>query len=215
MRFTIVILTALLCLTAQAQRSTEDSDEAIMAAAEKLVGEGKTLKTEEATAETEAKVGAKAADPSPDSVLEPKPESEIPLFAKSEKVTKSESSLVWRMLASLALVGVVGGALLYATRRWNWKKNKGGEKARIEIMHQYQLGPRKSLALVRVAGEAILIGCTDHNISMLKTVTLIDDELAGVMNKDFNGFLEDEFQMEEVRNVMGKPRGGREYLNEA
>ena len=201
MRFTSVILAAMLCLTARAEDKMETSDEAIMAAAEKLVAEGKTLKTEEATAETEA---AAALAPAPASASVQKPENEIPVFSKSDKVVKSESSLIWRMVGSIALVAVIGGAMLYATRRWNWKTNKGGERARIEIMHQYHLGPRKSLALVRVAGEVILIGCTDQNINMLKQVTLIDDELAGIVNQNFNGFLEDEFQIEDMRNAMAR-----------
>lgn len=207
MRFTVVILSALLCLNASAETpdKTEASDEALMAAAEKLVSEGKTLKTEEATAETEAAATATiTTPPSAAALTENKPESEIPVFMKSDKTAKSESSLIWRMVGSIALVAVVGGAMLYATRRWSFKKNKGGERVRIEMLHQYHMGPRKSLALVRVAGEVILIGCTDHSINMLKPVTLIDDELAGVVNQNFNEFLDDEFQIEDMRNALGR-----------
>lgn len=214
MRFTAVILSALLCLSARAESagSEKDSDEAIMAAAEKLVSEGKTFKTEEVKSEaattetTEAgtvtSTGAAAAASAMDVAQEAKKESEIPVFSKSEKLVKSENSLLWRLVASLALVAVIGGSLIVAGRRWGRKKNLGGEKARIEILHQYHLGPKKSLALVRVAGEALLIGCTDQSINMLKSVTLIDDELEGILGKDFNGFLEDEFKVEDMRSAI-------------
>ena len=180
-------------------------------AAEKLVSEGKTLKTEEVKSEpasaatTEAGIATTAdstSTPAADIAQEAKKESEIPVFTKSEKLEKTESSLIWRLMASLALIAVIGGAMYFAARRWGVKKNAGGEKARIEILHQYNLGPKKSLALVRVAGEALLIGCTDHSINMLKTVTLIDDELEGILGKDFNNFLEDEFRVEDMRTAL-------------
>jgi hypothetical protein len=59
--------------------------------------------------------------------------------------------------------------------------------------------------LIRVAGEAILIGCTDQSVNMLKTVTLSDDELEGLLGKDFNGFLEDDFKIEDMRTAL-QPR---------
>ena len=230
MRFTAVILSALICCSARAEGgvSDKDSDEAIMAAAEKMVSEGKALKTEEGHAEIATKEAATSAEgapsdstapalvsgstvekPSADLGTEGKKESEIPLFTKSEKLSKSEGSLIWRLVGSIAIIAFLGLALIVAARRWTRQKNKGGEKARIEILHQFHLGPKKSLALVRVAGEAILIGCTDHSINMLKTVTLIDDELEGVLGKDFNGFLEDDFKIEDMRTALTSRNLGR------
>jgi flagellar protein FliO/FliZ len=103
----------------------------------------------------------------------------------------------------LAVIAITAALGLYASKRWARQKDKGGQKARIEMMHQYHLGPRKSLALIRVSGEAMLVGVTDHNINMIKAVTLIDDELEDVMGKDFNNFLEDEFSIEDVRGALG------------
>jgi flagellar protein FliO/FliZ len=42
---------------------------------------------------------------------------------------------------------------------------------------QHYLGPKKSLAIIRVAGESILIGVTDTNINMIKSLALLDDEV--------------------------------------
>ncbi|MGZ3722955.1 MAG: FliO/MopB family protein [Bdellovibrionales bacterium] len=227
MRFTVVILSALLCFSAHAQTaaSDKDSDEAIVAAAEKLVGEGKLLKTEEVKSEPsgeaeEAAVATaasitegatkSAATVTPTATItdigqEAKKESEIPVFAKSEKVAKSESSLLWRLFGSMAVLCIVAAGLIFVTKRWTKAKTTGGEKVRIEVLHRYQLSPKNSLALIRVAGEAILIGCTDQSVNMLKTVTLIDDELEGLLGKDFNGFLEDDFKIEDMRTAL-QPR---------
>ncbi|HMN68384.1 MAG TPA: flagellar biosynthetic protein FliO, partial [Bdellovibrionales bacterium] len=104
--------------------------------------------------------------------------------------------------ASFGLLTAVAGSMYFAAKKWGRAKDKGGQKARIEMMHQFHLGPKKSVALIRVAGEALLIGVTDQNINMLKPVTLIDEELEQVMGKDFNNFLEDEFSVEDVRTAM-------------
>jgi flagellar protein FliO/FliZ len=42
---------------------------------------------------------------------------------------------------------------------------------------QQSLGAKKSLAVIRVAGEDILIGITDYNISMIKSLSFLDDEV--------------------------------------
>lgn len=212
MRFTAVILSALLCLTAHAETASksldQDSDEAIVAAAEKLVGEGKPLKTEDVKAEPVNEASGVSATAAAADAAKPtdgtagKKESEIPVFIKSEKVEKAQDSLLWRLFASLGLLVVVAGAMVFATKRYTRRKNTGGEKVRIEVLHRYQLSPKNSLALIRVAGEAILIGCTDQSVNMLKTVTLIDDELEGLLGKDFNGFLEDDFKIEDVRTAL-------------
>src|SRR6185503_18602385 len=100
------------------------------------------------------------------------------------------------------IISAVGGGLIFSARRYGRQKNKGGEKARIEMLHQYQLGPRKSIALIRVAGEAMLVGITDHSINMIKAVTLIDDEMEAAFGKGFNNFLEDEFSIEDARSAI-------------
>jgi flagellar protein FliO/FliZ len=253
MRFTLVILCAVLCLTASAQgkKKVEASDEDIVAAAEKLVAEARAeeaIKTGDKTDEksmtvaandaaagtttAETALGAAGATTAPaetgalsdaaiaaaatakDStttgttaaVTDAAKESEIPVFTKSEKVTKSENSLIMRLIASLAFIGIVGGAMVFAGRRWKRDKDKGGDKTRIEVLHQYHLGPKRTLALVRVAGEAVLIGCTDQSVNLLKSVTLIEDEFETTFSKDFNGFLEDEFTVEDMRSALGSSK---------
>jgi flagellar protein FliO/FliZ len=205
MKFTLVILTALLCLNATAADVSKESDEAIEAAANQLIAEGGKIEksaasaavtdTENVTAtSTVADAGAAAVAVA---------ESEIPLVTEVKTAEKTESNLVWRMIASLGIVLVVAGCAAYAGKKYRRLKDKGGQRARIEIMHQLHLGPKKSVGLIRVAGEAILIGITDHNINMLKSVALIDDELENIAGKNFNNFLEEDFSIEDVRNALG------------
>ncbi|MGE0528246.1 MAG: FliO/MopB family protein [Bdellovibrionales bacterium] len=173
------------------------ADKALIEAAEKLVSEA--ARTEAARAgEDSAKDPAKATETKSE---EMKP-GDVPLVLSEKKAAKVEGGAIWRLVASLAFVAVVAGLVLYATRRWRTRKDAGGQKARIEIVHQFHLGPKRSLALVRVAGEVMLIGITDHNISMLKSVALIDDEMEAMFKGDFNGFLEDEFSVEDVRTAL-------------
>lgn len=224
MRFTIVTLAALLCLNFNAAAEDKTSDEAIMQAAEKLISESAEAKAKKTSSATDAKateaktIEAKGStatttdvksastdtatsEATPVNAMETN-EAQIPVFLSGKSTDKSSGNVLWRLVASVALLTVVGGALFYATKKYSRTKDKGGNKARIEIMHQLHMGPRKSVALLRVSGETFLIGVTDHNINMLKSVTLIDDELENVMNKDFNNFLEDEFSMEDVRTAL-------------
>lgn len=195
MKFTAVILSALLCLPLWAEQNDEKSDEALVAAAEQLL------------AEADAEKNMSSASSNKTDLTELKSEtelkeSEIPVVISAKKEEKAESNMIWRVVASIGVLLIVSGVGILAVKRWRVQKDKGGTKARIEIMHQLHMGPKKSLALIRVSGETMLIGITDNNVNMLKSVTLIDDELEHVIGKDFNDFLEDEFSIEDVRSAL-------------
>lgn len=197
MRFTIVILGACLCLNAWSLENDIEaaSDEDIVAAAEKL-SEEKSISIEPVATETDAKAETKA-----ESKTAAQSEAETPVFAKTEVTRKSEKSFGWRLAGSVGFILVIGGIMIFAGRKWAKQKNKGGEKVRIESLHTYHLSPKRSLNLIRVAGEVILIGSTDQSVNFIKSVSLIDDELEGVLGKDFNNFLEDDFSIEDVRSA--------------
>lgn len=200
MRFTLVILSAVLCLNAGAESDIDArSDDAIIAAAEQLIAEAEAEKKQETEAIPELKVATDAGK----SQIDGRKESEIPVFMTTAKSEKSDSNILWRLVASIGLIVVVAAGFVYAGKRWTRHKDKGGRKARIEIMHQLHLGPRRSVALLRISGETMLVGITDHSVNMLKSVTLIDDELEDIATKDFNGFLEEEFSIEDVRIALG------------
>lgn len=199
MRFTIVILSACFCLNAWGEDAdfTKMSDDDMVAAAEQLTSDKKAEAVQPEVKSGEALPATTVA----------KSEAETPVFAKKEMTPKTERSMMWRLGASLAFIVVIGSILIFASRKWTHGKNKGGDKVRIEVLHNFHMTPKRSLSLIRVAGEVMLIGCTDQSVNFLKSVSLIDDEIEGLLGKDFNNFLEDDFSIADVRtNSSG---GGR------
>lgn len=203
MKFTIFLVSVLFCLNGHAApKSDEKSDEALVAAAEQLIAEGKSEAKDEDGLATEVKSTSSEPAVVSASVAKEIPESEIPVILSGKKTADEKGSSIWKLMASLAVIAVTAAVGIFVSKRYAHKKNVGGKTARIELMHQLHLGPKKSIGLIRLAGETMLVGITDQNINMLKAVTLIDDELEHVVNKDFNGFLEDEFSIEDVRTAL-------------
>lgn len=115
-----------------------------------------------------------------------RPESEIPVFSDKSEAKKAGSSSLERLVMTLFVVCALLGAALFGLKRWAARRGKNVvSPTKINILTQHHLGPKKSLAIIQVAGEAILIGITDQNISMLKTLALIDDEVPGHVPKNF------------------------------
>lgn len=103
-------------------------------------------------------------------------ESEIPLNLEAPKKAASEDSGIFRILFTLSILGIVGVGAFFFLRKYSVPKAMK-QQTQIKVLQQHYLGPKKSLAIVRVAGESILIGVTDHNISMIKSLSLLDDEV--------------------------------------
>ncbi len=123
-------------------------------------------------------------------------EDQIPLKIDAQtKITESGSNST-KMVVSFAVVTLMLAAAYYLIRRYG-VANKAGAKSnmQIKILSQHYLGPKKSLAIVRVAGESILIGVTDQNISMIKALSLLDDELPNVLPKNFEDALTEKTEM--------------------
>lgn len=134
-------------------------------------------------------------------------ESEIPVLTK-EKISQAKSENPFsRIMISLGIIGVIGIGLMFAAKKWGWKKNQESAKTQIKILTQHHLGPKKSLAIIRVAGESILIGVTDHNINLIKPLALLDEEIAEINgNQNFDSAMgefveqEDEFSFGNVQD---------------
>ncbi|MGE3758789.1 MAG: flagellar biosynthetic protein FliO, partial [Pseudobdellovibrionaceae bacterium] len=71
-------------------------------------------------------------------------------------------------------------------KKWSGKVGKSPKQTQIKVLTQHYLGPKRSLAIVRVAGESVLIGVTDHNISMIKSLALLDEEIPEEVPENFN-----------------------------
>ncbi|UXR64325.1 flagellar biosynthetic protein FliO [Bdellovibrio bacteriovorus] len=150
----------------------------VSAQAAETAGEASAVETAVAATESEsqelsATVTAEAKDlPKADN----RKESEILLNLDNKKTASSEGSGVFRILFTLSLLGIVGTGAYFFLKKYRVPRAMK-HQTQIKVLQQHYLGPKKSLAIVRVAGESILIGVTDHNISMIKSLSLLDDEV--------------------------------------
>lgn len=124
----------------------------------------------------EAAAVAEQASPALPATKDTRKESEIPLNLDGPKKAASEGSGLFRILFTISILGLVGVGAFFFLRKYKIPQ-AAKHQTQIKVLQQHYLGPKKSLAIVRVAGESILIGITDHNISMIKNLSLLDDEV--------------------------------------
>lgn len=104
-------------------------------------------------------------------------EAEIPVLTKVEGKKATVQSPFARIGISMLIMGALFFGLFKFTKYWQKKTGiKIDENNKIRVLTQHYLGPRKSLAIIRVAGETILIGVTDSNISHIKSLALLESE---------------------------------------
>lgn len=103
-------------------------------------------------------------------------ENQIPLTSPDAAVKAVEPSSSGKLLLGVGLL--LGFALIgfMAIKKYRYKDVKG-QQFQMKVLSQFHLSPRKSLAVVQVAGESILLGVTDHHISMIKSLSLLDEDL--------------------------------------
>lgn len=187
MNWQIVLLTVLTSLTLQAAPKENRAvlsvgDEATSVLAEELQPgtENENLEIETASnkIDTPAQVAAATQN------LE---ESQIPVLTEVKKVKEEVSPQpMKKMVLSLGviLLAILGGGI--ALRRWFWGKKANIPSAQIRVIAQHHLGPRRSLAIVYVAGESLLLGITDSQVNLIKQLSLIDDEVPSDLPKKFD-----------------------------
>lgn len=71
------------------------------------------------------------------------------------------------MSSALPSAAMIAGAALWIG--WNVLRQRAARRtgAEIALLSSRALGPRRSLALVEVLGERLLLGVTDHQVSVL------------------------------------------------
>lgn len=155
------------------------------------------IKTTETVQDTKAKEIAVVSETEKNSIKESDivvnkatvKENEIPLSLETTKKVSANENTYFRVMMVIALLGVLASGMWFFVRKaktQNIKRNKN----EIKILAQHYLGPKKSLAVVRVAGESILVGITDAQINMIKTLSLMDDELPDVTSQNFQSELD-------------------------
>ncbi len=118
-----------------------------------------------------------------------KAEKDIPVLATKTKTAKASGSAITRILFSLAILCIALFATTIGLKRWAKRRQGKTQHTAIKILTQHFIGPKKSLAIVQVAGESILIGITDQNITMLKSLSLLDEEIPEQMPRNFDAAL--------------------------
>lgn len=117
-------------------------------------------------------------------------ESDIALNLDAEKKAASGDNMIFRILFSVSMVAILGGGAFLFLRKYAVPKAMKSQ-TQIKVLQQHYLGPKKSLAIIRVAGESMLIGVTDTNISMIKSLSLLDDEIPEETTGTFSKLLGD------------------------
>lgn len=140
------------------------------------------------------------------------PEDQIPLKIESSDKAGEKKASGQKVIFTLGIILTLVGVGYYLVRRYAHKSQPGKSNMQIKVLSQHYLGPKKSLAIVRVAGESILIGVTDQNISMIKALSLLDEELPQVLPKNFSETMSeeqaaealesDEFSFEGIKTVV-------------
>lgn len=105
-----------------------------------------------------------------------KAENEIPLQLEQNKKDTQDGGSLFRILFSFSILGLLMTGAYYFFKN-KVKTGQDIKKTQIRVLTQHYLGPKKSLAIIRVAGESILIGVTDNNINLIKSLSLLDEEL--------------------------------------
>jgi flagellar biogenesis protein FliO len=181
--------------------------ESVKAEAAKIAQEKSDASKAEAKAE--AKFEAAAIDSE-------NPEAKILL--RTDKHKNSENKLlggapkgaspIRAFLAMLLVVGGLGMVLLYVKKKKNtaqakkvgdsWISNLLGgqkkQKAMIEVMATYPLGPKQSITVVRIRGQQLVLGVTEGNVQLItqldsdEDIDVMDDpKIADSIGKIFGG----------------------------
>jgi flagellar biosynthetic protein FliO len=78
----------------------------------------------------------------------------------------------FKMLAALALViALMIGAMVVLKKFFFQSPAALGGNSMIHVISYCHLGPKSSILLIEVLGKAILLGVSDHQMSMLTTIT--------------------------------------------
>ena len=72
--------------------------------------------------------------------------------------------------SALALVIGLIGLFYYLSQRLNERVTGGASKRRVQVIERTPLGDKRTLLLVRVGQQQLLLGATSNTISMLSVV---------------------------------------------
>ena len=102
----------------------------------------------------------------------------LPSLACAEVLPSQEFSFFSSFIQMIAALSVVIGLIL-VTRHFSGKLIKGGVSNRfgthIRLLETRVISPKKSLVLIEVGGEYLLLANTENRLSLLKTVDIYEE----------------------------------------
>ncbi len=130
-------------------------------------------------------------------------ENEIPLNLENKKALVGNENGIFKFVLFFSILGTLLTGLWIFIKKFN-HKNISKNNNEIKILAQHYLGPKKSIAVIRVAGESLLIGITDHNVNLIKALSILDEELPEVTPKEFSKLLteDDEFSIKGIKDIV-------------
>ena len=170
-----IILTALMGTSLAAFAKDTEGDDAVKAA------EALTNPAAESTAKSEANTLIPEATASIKNVKE----ADIPVNLETAKKSATGENPIYKVLAAFGILGILGCAAYLFIKKYKHTAGKQNQATQIKILTQHYLGPKKSLAIIRVAGESILVGITEQNINLIKSLSLLDEEIPVETPKSF------------------------------
>jgi len=181
-----VLLTDSTTATDASTASASASDEATLEVLNQELGVTPQAKVIQAEAQLNEE------DVSVQTVSDHKAEAEIPVMQIAEKKPVEVKATPWaRMSLGLAVcVGLIVGFSFFVKKYWR-QNGVPNKHTSIRILTQHHLGPKKSLAIIRVAGESMLIGITDNNINLIKPLSLLDEEIPVDAQEQFAPLLQE------------------------
>ncbi len=117
-------------------------------------------------------------------------EKDILISFDEKQKNASDSSGVFRVILTFGLVGTLATGAYILAKKKSVQQGKTSNPMKIKVLSQHYLGPKKSLAVVRVAGESILVGVTENNINMIKSLSLLDEEIPEASPSDFGSIFQ-------------------------
>jgi flagellar protein FliO/FliZ len=109
----------------------------------------------------------------------------LPILTKNKNKVEEQSGAIYKTVASLFVVAVLGALGLWYLKKKSLMGNENQTAMQIKVLTQYHLAPRKTLTVIRVAGESLLLGVTENQISLIKALSLLDEDIPEATPKNF------------------------------
>jgi len=117
------------------------------------------------------------------------------VFASEKNLAPDFFSMVIRMVSVLAFILAVLLVALYVVKKIDGNKRMFlGTPKSMEIVEKLYLGPKKSIALLKIGKEFMLIGLSSNHITLLSKLDVsqgLDNDNPKNKPTDFQGFFND------------------------